>query len=276
MSELFFIERGDAPFVVSFPHLGTQIPQALQARYTDAALTVADTDWHLDRLYAFARDMGATLIGARVSRYVIDLNRPPNDASLYPGQTTTGLCPSETFRGEPLYKPGCAPDDAERAQRVARYWQPYHDTLEAELARLGKLHANVLLWEAHSIASVLPRLFDDKLPDLNLGTQDGRTCATEVQQAIVDAMQAGPFTSVANGRFKGGYITRHFGAPERGIHAVQLEMCQSTYMNEHAPFEYLSAHAAAVQPILRRMVGGALDAVSQLSVSVISKSNSPT
>jgi N-formylglutamate deformylase len=265
MNELFFIERGDAPLLVSIPHLGTQIPDALRDRYTDAALTVADTDWHLDRLYAFVREMGATMIGARVSRYVIDLNRPPNDESLYPGQTTTGLCPSETFRGEPVYKPGCEPNAAERAGRVSQYWQPYHDALAAELARLRERHANVLLWEAHSIASVLPRLFDDKLPDLNLGTQDARTCARAVQQAAVDAMQASPFTSVANGRFKGGYITRHFGAPERGIHAVQLEMCQSTYMSEHAPFEYLSVRAEAVQPTLQRMVGGALDAVQQLA-----------
>ncbi|RAR53831.1 N-formylglutamate deformylase [Paraburkholderia unamae] len=265
MNELFFIERGTAPLLVSIPHLGTCIPEALQDRYTPTALTVADTDWHLDRLYAFAREMGATVLGARVSRYVIDLNRPPNDESLYPGQTTTGLCPAETFRGEPVYKPGCAPDAARRAERVAQYWQPWHDTLAAELARLRELHANVLLWEAHSIASVLPRLFENKLPDLNLGTQDGRTCAGAVQQAAVDAMQASPFTSVANGRFKGGYITRHYGAPERGIHAIQLEMCQSTYMSEDAPFAYRVERAEAVQPTLQRMVGGALAALKQLA-----------
>ncbi|WP_343676836.1 N-formylglutamate deformylase [Paraburkholderia heleia] len=265
MDELFFIERGTAPLLVSVPHLGTVIPEASRDRYTPAALTVADTDWHLDRLYAFVREMGASVIGARVSRYVIDLNRPPNDESLYPGQTTTGLCPAETFRGEPVYKPGCAPDAAQRDARVAQYWQPYHKALAAELARLRERHPNVLLWEAHSIASVLPRLFADKLPDLNLGTQDGRTCAGAVQQAAVEAMQASGFTSVANGRFKGGYITRQYGAPGRGIHAVQLEMCQSTYMNEDAPFEYQTERAEAVQPTLRRMVGGALEAVRQLA-----------
>ncbi|WP_028207362.1 N-formylglutamate deformylase [Paraburkholderia nodosa] len=265
MSELFSLERGDAPLVVSIPHLGTQIPATLRHLYTDEALTVADTDWHLDRLYAFVRELGATVIGARVSRYVIDLNRPPNDESLYPGQTTTGLCPGETFRGEPVYKPGCAPDAAERAARVAQYWQPYHDALAAEHARLRERHANVLLWEAHSIASVLPRLFDNKLPDLNLGTQGGRTCAGAVQQAAVDAMAASPYTWVANGRFKGGYITRNYGAPERGIHAVQLEMCQSTYMNERAPFDYIAECAEAMQPTLSRMVGAALDAVQALA-----------
>ncbi|MCX5539331.1 N-formylglutamate deformylase [Paraburkholderia sp. CNPSo 3076] len=265
MSELFSLERGDAPLLVSIPHLGTRIPAALRHLYTDEALTVADTDWHLDRLYAFVLELGATVIGARVSRYVIDLNRPPDDESLYPGQTTTGLCPGETFRGEPIYKPGCAPDAAERATRVAQYWQPYHDALAAELARLRERHANVLLWEAHSIASVLPRLFNDKLSDLNLGTQDGRTCAAAVQQAAVDAMAASPYRWVANGRFKGGYITRHYGAPERGIHAVQLEMCQSTYMNEHAPFDYRAELAEAMQPTLSRMVGAALDAVKALA-----------
>ncbi|MFP3801181.1 N-formylglutamate deformylase [Paraburkholderia sp. SIMBA_027] len=261
MSEIFSLQRGDAPLVVSIPHLGSAIPPSLRERYTSAALTVADTDWHLDRLYAFARELGATVISAQVSRYVIDLNRPPNDESLYPGQTTTGLCPAETFRGEAVYQPGRAPDAAERASRVARYWQPYHDALTTELARLRAHHANVLLWEAHSIASVLPRLFDDKLPDLNLGTLEGRTCAPTVQQAVVDAMRASNYTWVANGRFKGGYITRSFGAPQRGIHAVQLEMCQSTYMDESAPFDYLPQRADAVQPTLLRMVSGALGAV---------------
>lgn len=259
MDDIFFLERGNAPLLVSIPHLGTQIPASLRDLYTDEALTVADTDWHLDRLYAFVRDMDATLIGARISRYVIDLNRPPDDQSLYPGQVSTGLCPAQTFRGEPVYRPGCVPDVLERNTRVERYWQPYHDALGAELGRLRQRHANVLLWEAHSIASVLPRLFDSKLPDLNLGTQDGRTCADAIERAAIDAMTASPFTSVANGRFKGGYITRHFGRPERGVHAIQLEMCQSTYMSEQAPFGYLTERAEAVQPTLLHMVSGALN-----------------
>ncbi|MEM5324983.1 N-formylglutamate deformylase [Paraburkholderia sp. JHI2823] len=265
MNELFTLERGEAPLVISIPHLGTHIPEALRPLYTEAALTLADTDWHLDRLYAFAREMGATVIGARISRYVIDLNRPPGDESLYPGQTTTGLCPGETFRGEPIYRPASAPDEAQRAERIARYWRPYHDALAAELARLRARHGNVLLWEAHSIASRSPRLFEGKLPDLNLGTQDGRTCAGTVQQAAVEAMAASDSTWVANGRFKGGYITRCFGAPARGIHAIQLEMCQCTYMNETAPFEYVPERAQAVQPTLVRMVGGALEAVKRLA-----------
>ncbi|NIE64757.1 N-formylglutamate deformylase [Burkholderia sp. Ax-1719] len=265
MTDLYTLERGDAPLVISIPHLGTAIPEALRSQYTDVALTVADTDWHLDRLYAFAQSLGATILGARVSRYVIDLNRPPNDESLYPGQTTTSLCPTETFRGEPIYRPGCEPDAAERQRRVEAYWQPYHQTLRAELQRLRSRHANVLLWEAHSIASVLPRLFDDKLPDLNIGTQEGRTTHATVQVRAEQAAANSTYTWVANGRFKGGYITRHFGAPQDGVHAIQLEMCQSTYMNEHAPFDYAPALAERVEPVLRKMVVGALEAIQALN-----------
>lgn len=264
MTELYTLARGDAPLLISIPHLGTQIPEAMRPLYSDAALTLVDTDWHLDILYAFVRELRATLLGAKVSRYVIDLNRPPNGESLYPGQTTTGLCPTETFRGEPLYRPDQAPDEAETQRRVQQYYRPYHAAVTEELARLRAMHPNVLLWEAHSIASVLPRLFENKLPDLNLGTQDGRTAAPSVLAAAEAGAASSEFTWVANGRFKGGYITRHFGAPDRGIHAIQLEMCQSTYMDEAAPFSYLPERAARVQPTLRRMVGSALSAVEKL------------
>ncbi|AWV01435.1 N-formylglutamate deformylase [Burkholderia sp. JP2-270] len=264
MTELFTLQRGDAPLLISIPHLGTGIPAPLRDTYSEAALTLADTDWHLDRLYAFASEFGATVLGATVSRYVIDLNRPQNDESLYPGQTTTGLCPTETFCGEPVYREGGAPDAQEKARRVHEYWQPYHATLEAELARLRARHGNVLLWEAHSIASVLPRLFDGKLPDLNLGTQDGRTAAPALLAAVAREAAASPFTWVANGRFKGGHITRRFGEPSCGVHAIQLEMCQSTYMSEAFPFAYDPARAAAVQPTLRRMIDAALAVLATL------------
>ena len=264
MTELYTLERGDAPLIISIPHLGTHIPEALRDQYTDIALTVADTDWHLDRLYAFAKSLGATILGARISRYVIDLNRPPNDESLYPGQTTTSLCPTETFRGEPLYREGKAPDANARQERVKQFWQPYHATLEAELSRLRASHRNVLLWEAHSIASVLPRLFDNKLPDLNIGTQEGRTADASIQARVEQAASESEYTWIANGRFKGGYITRHFGSPDKGIHAVQLEMCQSTYMSETAPFDYVPALAGKVETVVRQMVSGALDAVKAL------------
>jgi N-formylglutamate deformylase len=204
MNDLYTLERGDAPLLISIPHLGQAIPDSMRHLYTDIALTVADTDWHLDTLYAWAREQGATLLSGRLSRYVIDLNRPPNDESLYPGQTTTGLCPTGTFRGEPVYREGAAPDAAQKSERVKAFWQPYYDALRLELARLRALHQNVLLWKAHSIASVLPRLFEGKLPDLNFGTQDGRTAAPAALDAVLAAAAQGDYTFVANGRFKGG------------------------------------------------------------------------
>jgi N-formylglutamate deformylase len=260
-TDIYALAPGRAPLLVSFPHAGTVIPPALEARMTAAALQRADVDWHLPLLYAFAAGMGASLLVARHARHVVDLNRPPEDESLYPGQDVTGLIPVDTFRKEPIYRPGQAPDAAEVRDRVARYWQPYHDALRTELERLRALHGQVVLWEAHSICSVLPRFFAGKLPDLNLGTAEGRACAPAVQAAVEAQMNAQQrYTHVSNGRFKGGHITRHYGAPEQGVHALQLEMCQCTYMDETAPFGYRPDRAAQVQPLLQRMLQAALDA----------------
>ncbi len=257
-STLYTLHRGTLPLLVSFPHAGTQIPDALAARMTPQALQLADVDWHLPQLYAFAREMGASLLAARFARHVIDLNRPPEGTSLYPGQDVTGLLPLDTFRKEPLYLPGQVPLAAEVEERRGRYWQPYHDALRAELDRLRAAHGSVVLWDAHSIASRLPRFFDGKLPDMNLGTADGQSCAPHLQAAVEAVLQGQPaFTFVSNGRFKGGHITRHYGAPKSGVHALQLEMCQSTYMDETAPFAYRPDLAAQVQPLLQ----GMLDAV---------------
>jgi len=258
---MYSLTRGSAPLVVSFPHAGTEIPDELAARMTPEALQRADVDWHLPQLYDFVRAMGATTIAARYARHVLDLNRPPEDASLYPGQDVTGLLPIDTFRKEPLYRAGQGPRDGEAAERVERYWRPYHDALRTELDRLRAAHGSVVLWEAHSIASVLPRFFDGKLPDLNLGTADGRACAPGVQAAVEAAMAAQQrYTHVSNGRFKGGHITRHYGDPARGVHALQLEMCQCTYMDETAPYAYRPDLAAQVQPLLERMLDAALEA----------------
>jgi len=258
---MFTLVRGSVPLLVSFPHAGTEIPRAIAARMTAEALELADVDWHLPRLYAFARALGASTIAARFARHVIDLNRPPEDTSLYPGQDVTGLLPLDTFRKQPLYLPGQAPDAAEADARRQLYWQPYHDALHAELRRLRDLHGSVVLWDAHSIASVMPRFFDGKLPDMNLGTADGRACAPALQvavEAVLDAQTR--YSHVSNGRFKGGHITRHYGRPEEGIHALQMEMCQSTYMDETAPFAYRTDLAAAVQPLLERLLNAALEA----------------
>lgn len=263
-SDIFALTRGEAPLLISFPHAGTVIPPELEARLTPAALQRADVDWHLPQLYDFARGMGASLLAARHARHVIDLNRPPEDESLYPGQDVTGLIPIDTFRKEPLYRPGAEPDASEVRERVARYWQPYHAALRAELDRLRSRHRHVVLWEAHSICSVLPRFFAGKLPDLNLGTAEGRACALAVQAAAEAAMQAQTeFSHVSNARFKGGHITRHYGAPGLRVHALQLEICQSTYMDETAPFAYRPDLAGRVQPLLQRMLQAVMDSAAQ-------------
>ena len=255
---VYRLSTGTLPLLISIPHLGTQLPAELAAHMNPVAAVRQDTDWHLDRLYGFAATMGASVLEARVSRYVIDLNRPPGGESLYPGQTTTGLCPTETFRGEPLYRNGAGPDAAEQARRLQAYWMPYHSALANELARLETAHGTALLWDAHSIASVLPRLFDGKLPDLNFGTNGGQSCAADLIDRVAAVARESHFTHVVDGRFRGGYITRHYGNPARHVHALQLEMCQSIYMDEAPPFEYLEHKAAAVQALLQNMLLAAL------------------
>jgi N-formylglutamate deformylase len=256
----FEFKAGSIALLVSMPHVGADIPDDIAARLSPCALAKADTDWHLAELYGFLGEMGASTIAARWSRYVIDVNRPPEDTNLYPGLDTTGLCPVDTFGREQLYQDGHAPSEAEVQQRLQRYWQPYHRQLRAELDRLLSLHGAVLLWDAHSIASVVPRFFDGRLPDLNFGTAGGASCAPAMADAVLAAARAAERYSIAlNGRFKGGYITRHYGQPAANVHAIQLEMCQCLYMNESAPFAYRPDLAAQIQPALRRMVGAAVD-----------------
>lgn len=263
----FHFKPGTRPLLLSMPHVGTEVPDAVAARFAPCAAARADTDWHLDRLYAFAEELGVSLLSARWSRYLIDLNRPPGDGSLYPGQDTTGLCPVDTFARECLYQAGQSPDAHEIEERLARYWQPYHRQLQAELARLRTLHGKVVLWDAHSIASRVPRFFEGRLPDLNFGSADGKSCAPALQDALQGALQEfqasaapaqEPFSFVFDGRFKGGHITRAYGRPRQGVHAIQLEMCQCLYMDEAPPFAYRPALAAQVQPLLRALLQVAL------------------
>jgi N-formylglutamate deformylase len=256
---VYRLSIGTLPLLISIPHLGTRLPDDFAAQMNPSAAIRQDTDWHLDRLYSFAATLGASVLEAKVSRYVIDLNRPPSGESLYPGQTTTGLCPTETFRGEPLYRNGTAPAASEQARRVNDYWTPYHTALADELARLQARHGSVLLWDAHSIAGVLPRLFDGQLPDLNFGTNNGQSCGVAVLESVAAVARGSQFTHVVNGRFKGGYITRHYGQPAKHVHAIQLEMRQSLYMDEAPPFAYLEHEAATVQPLLQSMLLAALD-----------------
>lgn len=258
MDDIFHLHQGDAPLLVSLPHDGTHVPDDIAARMTDSARRVPDTDWHVSRLYDFARGLGASIIRPRCSRYVVDLNRPPDDTSLYPGQNTTGLCPVTQFSGEPVYLPGGEPDAAEIARRVETYWRPYHDNLDAELQRIRGQHGRVVLWEGHSIRGTLPYLFEGALPDLNLGTAAGRSCSPALQQRLAEVLAAHPqYTHVVNGRFKGGYITRHYGAPDTGVEAVQLELAQRTYMDEDS-FAYAPARAEALQQVLRALLRAAL------------------
>jgi N-formylglutamate deformylase len=256
----FRFRQGTRPLLISMPHVGTHVPPALAARLTDEARHVPDTDWHLERLYDFADELGASVLVATHSRYVIDLNRPPDGASLYPGQSVTGLCPVDTFDDTPVYaNPGDLPGDAETAERRDAIWQPYHAKLAEELARIRAQHGVAALWDAHSIRSVLPRFFEGKLPDLNLGTGNGTSCDPALAATLLGiAESAAGYTGVLNGRFKGGHITRQYGNPAAGVHAVQLEMTQSSYMQETLPFDYLPDVAAGVQPHVRRMIEAVL------------------
>ncbi len=255
----FRFRQGTRPLLISMPHVGTHVPPALAARLTDEARQVPDTDWHLERLYDFADALGASVLVATHSRYVIDLNRPPDGASLYPGQSVTGLCPVDTFDDTPLYANGDVPGEDEIAARRDAIWHPYHAKLADELARLKAQHGIAMLWDAHSIRSELPRFFDGKLPDLNLGTGKGTSCDPVLAETVLGiARQAEGYTSVLNGRFTGGYITRQHGQPAQGQHAMQLEMTQSSYMQETLPFDYLPALAAGVQPHLQRMLEAVL------------------
>lgn len=226
------LTRGDAPLVVSIPHTGLDIPPDIEAKLVSPWLSRKDADWWIEKLYAFARDLDATVIRTTISRTVIDVNRDPSGASLYPGQATTGLCPTETFDGEPLYRPGQTLDDTEIARRRETWFAPYHAALSAELSRLREKHARVALYDCHSIRSLVPRLFDGELPHMNIGTNSGLSCDPALQRSIEQVCAGSPFSWIANGRFKGGWITRHYGGPARGIHAVQMELACRGYMRD--------------------------------------------
>ena len=258
-TEHYIFHRGTEPLFITMPHVGTDIPPGIAARFSREALTVPDTDWHIEKLYAFARDMGASVLQAKWSRYVVDLNRPPDDQSLYPGQATTGLCPVIRFDGGEIYQPGQQPQAAETDERRQQYWQPWHDKLQETLSSLREQFPRVVMWDAHSIRSVLPQFFCGKLPDFSIGTNDGQSCDPELERSIADlAQQSAPFTMVSNGRYKGGYITRHYAAPDRGIHTLQMELTQSAYMREAPPWTWDGGRAVVLQKRLKEMLGSPL------------------
>jgi N-formylglutamate amidohydrolase len=250
MSDCFTLLEGDSPLVVCVPHDGRKVPGEIADLMTDAGRSIPDTDWHVARLYDFAKDLGATVIAAQYSRYVVDLNRPADDAAMYAGQLSTGLCPRQTFDGRDIYKSDV---EIDVEQRLERYWRPYHDkiadVLRASLDRFGF----ALLWDAHSIASRVPTLFDGELLELNIGTFDGRSCEAPRSDAVMAVANTSPYTAVLNGRFKGGYTTRHYGDPASSVHAMQLELAQRTYMNE-ASGAYDEARASQLRDTLRGML----------------------
>jgi len=251
----FTLHQGRAPLLISLPHDGSFIPEDIAARLQPAARRSPDTDWHVGRLYEpLAESLGASVLKPAASRYVVDLNRPADGHALYPGQRETGLVPLTGFDGEPLYREGEAPDAAEVQRRMNEYWQPYHEALAQEVARLQAEHGRVVLWEGHSIRSRVPMLFEGRLPDFNLGTAGGASCEEALQARLVECLQAqSQYTVAVNGRFRGGYITRHYGRPDTGVNAVQLELVQLNYMDE-ASFAYDAAKAAPVQALIARLL----------------------
>lgn len=256
---LFDFRAGDTPLLVNVPHAGTEVPDAIAARLTPAARVLPDTDWFVDELYRFAYDMGASMQVARFSRYVVDLNRPPDDAALYPGQAQIGLCPVRTFAGEEIYLAGTAPDAAEQRRRVELFWRPYHDHLAAQLETIRARHGCVVLWDAHSIRSKVPGLFDGRLPDLNLGTNDGVSCAPGLRKLVTGICASSfRFSSVVDGRFRGGHITRDYGRPDAGCHALQMELAQAAYMDEVPGATFDSSHAAKLGALLHMLLAAVL------------------
>jgi N-formylglutamate deformylase len=252
------IIRGDAPLVVSLPHTGTEIPAEYERGLVAPWLARKDADWWIERLYDFAAGLGATLVRTRISRTVIDVNRDPSGVSLYPGQATTELCPTTTFDGEPLYEPGAEPTAEEITERRTRFFDPYHEALRTEIERLRAKHAQVIVYDCHSIRSVIPRLFDGTLPHFNIGTNGGATCAPALSDAIEKICAGSDFSHVLNGRFKGGSITRSLGKPDAGVHAVQMELACRGYMREPLgpvtesdwPSAYDEDHAAPMRAAL--------------------------
>ncbi|RJF85973.1 N-formylglutamate deformylase [Sphingomonas cavernae] len=255
------VVRGDAPLIVSVPHAGTHIPADIAAGLVSTALGEHDADLYVDRLYAFATDLGATVIRTAISRTAIDMNRDPSGASLYPGQATTGFCPIETFDGEALYKPGHEPDDAEIARRHDRYFAPYHAAIAGEIERLRSHHPRIVLYDAHSIRSHVSRLFDGELPQFNIGTNSGISCDPALAAAVEAVCDISGHSRVTNGRFKGGWITRHYGQPESGVHAIQMELAMRGYLDEAAPWPpaWDAIRAQPMQHILEQVLGACMD-----------------
>lgn len=258
------VERGEAPLIVSIPHAGTRIPEPFDQGLVSIERARRDADWYVDRLYAFAAaEFGATLLRTDISRTVIDMNRDPSGASLYPGQATTGLCPVVTFDEEPLYREGCEPDARSIAARRALYFDPYHAALAGEIARLKSRHLRIVLFEAHSIRSRAPMLFEGELPELNIGSDGGTTCDPRLRDAVEAACARSGRSCITDGRFRGGWTTRHYGRPQDGVHAIQLETAMRFYLDEAGapawPPEWDEGFAGPARDLLRAILYACID-----------------
>lgn len=268
------IHRGDVPLIVSFPHTGTELPDALAAQFVSPWLARRDADWWVHELYGFAQQMGATTVRTAVSRSVIDVNRDPSGTSLYPGQNTTGLCPLTTFDNQPLYRDGHGPDEAEIARRRDTWFAPYHAALAAEIARLRALHGTVVVYDAHSIRSHIPHLFDGQLPQFNLGTNGDTTCDNALTDVVDNLCAMSGMSHVRNGRFKGGYITRHYSDIPGGVHTLQMELACRGYMHEPEAVDEHSwptpldpDHAAPLRATLQQVLDACLDFATSRSAA---------
>mgnify|MGYP001428156157 CR=1 FL=1 len=271
MSDWLTVTRGDRPLIVSMPHTGTDLPDDIAGNFASPERARRDTDWWVDKLYAFAADLGATLIRTNISRSVIDANRDPSGASLYPGQTTTNLCPLTTFDGEPLYKEGREPDAAEITRRRETYHAPYHVAISEEIARLKTAHGKVVLYDAHSIRSQISRLFDGLLPVFNVGSNYGATCAPGLAAGVTAVCEASGWPTVLDGRFRGGWTVRHHGAPTENVHAIQMELSCRGYLDEPIgdvtdadwPVPFDADFAAPMTDILRDVLTACRDFAEQ-------------
>jgi N-formylglutamate deformylase len=257
--EVVAVREASSPLLVSFPHSGTAVPSAIEQQFTAAGRSLIDTDWHVPKLYDFLKELPVSTISANYSRYVIDVNRSPQGTALYPGQNETELCPTSTFGKQPIYLLGKAPDTEEIERRKQYYWRAYHQALTEQLTRIKKTHGYALLWDAHSIAAEVPRFFDGVLPDLNLGTAGGQSCDLRLSADLFAMMRSSDYSAIHNGRFKGGYITRQHGTPNSGVHAVQMEISQNTYLLTSSDYEYDSIKANQLSQLLKKMILVLLD-----------------
>ena len=257
--DIYTYTPGASPLLMSIPHVGEYIPSGIATQLTDAGAHITDTDWHLDRLYNFTDELRLNVLKANYSRYVVDLNRSPNNESLYPGQNVTELVPTSTFAEEPLYAANTQPDDAETRRRRETYWQPYHKKVSGALSEIKDKFGYVVLFDCHSIKSIVPRFFEGTLPDFNLGTSSGDSCAISLRETLTSALSwDNNYTLAVDGRFKGGYITRHYSDPANNIHGFQLELSLATYMNEEPAIIWQEDLAEKVRPSLKRMLEAAL------------------